>query len=236
MSEIQNVIALTKLHIKQHYKESEWLYTDLESLDYYKSFVQKHRGSANSKPKAPIAPPPIIKKAPRPKPAPIKEVQKKSMEPENKPANPKNIERQMPKPVAQVEFSDFRKILNEYYPSQKILENQPDDTKAKEIAHRFEKANIPPEIIIIDTGYSPSEKLFLENVARALEARFSRAAVLATDEWDKNLSLRLVVGTQDAVNGISQPKVVMKPVDHYLQNPKEKAKLWQDLKSTLQSS
>lgn len=236
MSELQNVIALTKLHISQHYKEDAWVFTDPETLEDYKAFAQKNRGGQPQRAKPPIKPTAAIKKTTRPKPAPVKPASKKTTASEKPIVQPAKIERELPKQAAEVEFSDFRKILEANFPTQKIIDQLPDDTKAKEVARRWEKAKIPPEIVILDSGLNPSEKLFLDNVARALEARFYPAAVLAPDQLDKTLKLRLLVGTADKLTGIEQPTVVMQPVDHYLQQPQEKAKLWQELKSTLQSS
>lgn len=236
MSELQNVIALTKLHISQHYKDTEWVFTDPETLDFYKSFAQKNRSSPSSQPKPLNKPTLVAKTMPKPKPAPMKAPPKKPAIAESPQAQPAKIERELPKPAAEVEFSDFKKILHEYFPKQTILDKIPGDAKAKEIAHRWEKAKVPPEIVILDTGFSPSEKLFLENVARALEARFYPAAVLKPEEWDKSSQLRLVVGTEESLKGIEHPRVVMRSVDHYLEQPQEKAALWLDLKSTLQSS
>lgn len=235
MSELQNVIALTKLHISQHYKEDAWVFTDPETLEDYKAFAHKNRGNQSQKP-TPIKPVATIKKTIRPKPAPVKTVSKKPVVSEPSSVKPTKIERELPKQAIEVEFSDFRKILETNFPSQKIIDQLPDDTKAKETASRWEKATVPPEIVILDSGLSPSGRLFLENIARALEARFYPTAVLTPDQWDQTLKVRLVVGTAEKVTDIDHPTVVMQPVDHYLQQPQEKAKLWLDLKNTLQSS
>lgn len=235
MSELNNLVALTKLHISQHYDEKAWVFTDPETFSYYRSFAQAskepQRQQKLDKPQ-PVQP---RKPLPAPKPAAPKPVAKKSASPTLvKP--PESIERVAPKPADEVDFSDLFKIMKTHFPGQKVLEGQPDDKRAKEIAHKWKHPTVPPEIWILDSSRTPVEKLLLENIARAIECYFYPAAVLAAPEIDNEQTPRLVLGTKDLLKEVKTPSIEMEPISSYLESPQEKGRLWKELKSTLQSS
>lgn len=223
MPELQHIIALTKLHISQEYDAKNWVTTDSETYEYYKTFASKKRTTPIIKP--PVSPIPV---APRPKPIAPKPSPQKKLPPKSTP-----IERETLPSAPKTEFADFKKIISMHFPNEKILNFVPDDTLAKEIASKWKKQAIPPEVVILNTTTSPQEKLFLENVARAIEIHFFPAAVLSPEEFKPNDALKLVIGNETQP---SFPSLKIEPVANYLKNPQQKAKLWQDLKSTLQSS
>lgn len=236
MSELKNLIALTKLHINQNYAEKDWVYTDKETLVYYKSFAQSNRGAQAKPPVNLHRPAPPKKTAPLLKRAPPKPVAQKSKPPSVQQAPTVAIERESPKPVDDLDFSDFIELFSAHFPKHKILDGQPDDTRAKEISQKWKHPATPPEVLILDSSGSPSERLFLDNIARAVEARYYPTAVVPSADLSSCENPRLVIGTQALLGKVEAPHVVMEPVPHYLENPREKAKLWKMLKDTLQSS
>jgi len=227
MSELQHIIALTKLHISQEYDPKSWIATDTETYEYYKDFASKGKRAPVSKPQiaqTQTTPRPV---AVKPKPAPQK---KQPSEPKSKSIP---IERETLPSAPKTEFADLKKIISEHFPNQKILDFVPDDTRAKEIAAKWKKQAIAPEVIILHSTATSQERLFLENVARAIEIRFCPAVVMTPEEFSPNEKVKLVIGSKTEHAGAT---LEIGPVDSYLKNPQQKAKLWQDLKNTLQSS
>ena len=236
MSELNNLIALTKLHISQNYEEKAWVLTDPDTYTYYRAFAQKGLKAQpqQSALKTQAAHP--RKTPPAPRPAPQRPSVKKTPPPPTSSERPKSIERVSPKPADDVDFSDLIKILHTHFPGQKILDSQPDDTRAQEIAQKWKHPAIPPEVWILDSSRAPAEKLFLENIARAIETYFYPAAVLSLSEVNKEIIPRLILGTKELLNNVQSPSIQMESIPFYLESPHEKGRLWKHLKSTLQSS
>ncbi len=237
MSELHNVLSLAKLHITQHYDNSEWIFTDQETFKYFQASAKKnkHFPSTHLPAQAPKASP--QKKKPVNRTSPTK--QNTSLEEKKIPSSPIDplpIQREKLKPANPIEFSDFRKILQKHFPAFKLLDSQPDDTKAKEKALLWQKENARPQIVIIHEEASPSEQLFLQNLARAIDTVFFPTTLAPFNELDKNNSYRLLIGSASHIKDCNCSYFAIDPVDHYLQNPLSKAKLWQNLKNTLLSS
>lgn len=230
MSEFNHLIALTKLHISQHYGEKSWIYTDPDTLANYREFAQRSKKAA----------PKQLPEKPRPLPRIAEPVRKQPIIKKTEPPAlelPKEVEQRItPKPVNEVDFSDLIKIVKTHFPAQKILDSQPDDARAKETAQKWKHPAIPPEVWILDSSRAPEERLFLENIAQAIDLYFYPAAVLPISKMDEEPAPRLILGTKDLLNGIKAPSIAMESISFYLETPKEKSRLWKDLKNTLQSS
>lgn len=120
----------------------------------------------------------IEKKAPQPNSS----ISKISFEPLNRTA------------TSGVDFSDFKKILTEHFPLQKITDLPPEDSLLSEAS-----------IVLLASSAQTQERQFLENVADALK-RYSMTASLliaeAVDQsngWDKvcfSSKLKLLICTQ----------------------------------------
>jgi hypothetical protein len=241
MSELQHVIALTRLHISQHYANDERFCTDPDSYQFFADYAKKSQSAARPSPSSSPPPSPQTKPIPRPKPTPPKSPVKTEMETnkgktEAAAIRTNAIKREPQSAPQTMVFEDFRKILQECFPAIKILDSQPDDAGAKELSQAWQKQNTPPEIVIIDSSSTPLERRFLDNIARALDAFFYPTAVLTPQELTADLTVRLAVGVQDSLNNHPYPFLAMKSIEHYLQQPVLKAELWQELKNTLQSS
>lgn len=237
MSELHHMLALTKLHIAQHYEGSEKIFTDPETFKYFQACPQKKEGPLPTKlpTRLPATSPqktkPISKTAPSLQKSGIKE-----QKPTDSSSNPVPIQREKLKPSSPPEFSDIREILQKYFPSLELHNSPPDDTKAQEKALLWQRKNDTPEIVLLHETLSPSEHLFLQNLARAIETVFSPATLIPHDQLDRNSSYRLVISSNASLSECQHPHLEIGPIDRFLQNPLSKAQLWLDIKNMLLSS
>ncbi len=264
--------ALIQCYLLQEYKKEEWIFAEFDTFHQFKQQAQQqqpqlavaapqaalpsariqnseyrmqNRESPETHPiQSPKKPPEIAsKQEPKPEPLP-------PAEPPIAPPPPKKIAAKpeffVPEPLPQApagDLTDIRKIVEEKFPHQRIVEEPPAAPQPK-IA----------EVLILSIDESAEEREFLEKIAKAIRERFCSASVVhaaAIEQrsgWDAILStphVRLILSTNKILGALPHlmqyqrvlskgskhylgkvPLCIMAEISHYLQDKGEKAALW----------
>jgi hypothetical protein len=159
-----------------------------------------------------------------------------------------------PFPPATIEpLDDMKTIFIECFPNYSVLDHPPHDDEAKNVLNRWKQELTDPEIIILSFEESPQQKLFLQNIAKAIQTRFGPTATLnakkieVDNQWSTFLNsknLRLVIACDYALysfNGLmahyreasgscrylnEKPLLLISDLSLYMKESKLKPSLW----------
>ncbi len=211
VKELQEILSLTRTHLQQEYKPGTLL--ECSSLKTFK-------------PKAPIV-----------KPPPPKKIEMR-------------VEPTTTKPVEKSNFASIRQMLEKAAPNTKIVDSVPCDAKAKE------QKIFVPDVPIITFQNHPEGIAFLKKIAQAITSLGRSTSIITVPTHDKlkkilnshDVKLILIDReplTHDAIlaplyrhddqhhylNHI--PIYPMPPIKQLMQNPQEKARLWNEMQTRL---
>ncbi|MFQ5728817.1 MAG: hypothetical protein ACE5GN_00460 [Waddliaceae bacterium] len=237
--DLKDLAALTELHLLQEYSRHDRIMTSRESYEYFKQYALRKRASPQPPPQ-PIALKPPQKKPSPPKPLPQKETTKKP-EPSKEPSKPSlSFELTPPGSPPTTDFSDIRQVLSKKFPSQKILDDLPDDTAAKQIRRQWADNKKNPEIILLYSNEPAQQRSFLSNLAKAIDVCVGSSSVVSANDPNlenllKSPKLRLILCSGAHLNAIDSGKtatLALSDLNDYLKNPQLKAELWKKLKKS----
>ena len=168
---------------------------------------------------------------------------------------------ELPPAIKSVDFSDLRKIFVEKLPHIRLIDQIPDDLKAKSVANAWTRERMKPQVMILAFDEAPKHLAFLANIAKALEACGSSAEVVNAvkiergNEWKellKSQELKLVIasspgfyhlpelqkqyrqGTRQEVHYLGDRLLMlMSDIGFYFKEPALKSSLWAALKQLL---
>lgn len=164
--------------------------------------------------------------------------------------------------VTPIDFSDIRQVITERFPSQKIIDQIPNDEDVRKKEGTWQKGMAVPEVLILSFTEIPKEITFLQNIAKAIQDRLSAtaqimaAAKLEQEEcWSAILSsktLRLIIACDHglpSIPGLMQyyreaprhakyyagkvPLCLMSDISLYLNEPQLKPALWKTIQEML---
>jgi hypothetical protein len=169
--------------------------------------------------------------------------------------NQKHFVRENIPPAQEIDFSDLRSFIHEKFPSVKLEDRIPDDSKAKAIAQNWKAP--AAEILILSFSDFPRENALLSNLEIAIKQTLASAKVISANKielekgWERLLkaeNLRLVIANN---NGLQALPELMKyyredaagrhtlgnaslhllpDLSLYMQQPMLKATLWKTLR------
>lgn len=209
-----DLAALTQLYLLQNHSLEERLVVNQATYEWFLAYAKKNQWPPARKREA--SPDPVSES-----PASLSQTQKEHATiPAPPPAAPRPEDTvalhppSSPPPVDQ--FSDFRRIFSEKFPSQQVLESPPSEGKV--------------EVGILSAQPSQQERLFLNHLATAITVCYCPASVISKDKASLPCELRLVIGSEssidDRIAGKNIPFVRMLHPSQYLKNPLLKAELW----------
>ena len=249
------VIALTELYLIQEYGWNGSIQVDRDSLSLFnfpklspkqKNPVQLQKANPPSsvaqvpltdipiqkKPEPPVQQPPPLalpkstsaKPAPSPSPEPLKgEIRGKTIVLEPMPA------------ASPPKFDQMQKIVGQLFP-QLVFSAPP------LFQRKTSGLSSSVEVLFVQFDESASQQLFIRNIVKAISQCLAPAAVLAAAQVTDSLSehrLRLLIADPAKVASypllttfLEKEKIPLFPIEHlgeYMQNPKKKAELWQQL-------
>jgi hypothetical protein len=245
--EYRELINLTKNYLLQENETQnsnpQWIVSELEIYNYFKNYALKNKHSGKPpqvklpeallKPKdrAPLQPPPVTdalqylgkpvnpKESHKPLELPVNSLSKTLNLPQREIETAKNSVFQLEplKAATKADLNDVRKIVQELFPRQLILD---------EIAEK------EPQIVIISDNNEKYIQAFLTNFARAIDILIAPASVMSSTRFLKTklTGLKLVIQTADNEYVREGPHKLMHVLDvvQYLREPKLKAKLWEN--------
>ena len=109
-------------------------------------------------------------------------------------------------------LEDIKVLYKERFPSQAILDHPPADEEAKAALGVWKQQSEEPEIAILSFGEPPPQRLFLQNLAKALRIRAGSSAILDArqieekNQWQAHLGskcLRLVIACDYAIYSLN---------------------------------
>ncbi len=233
-STVKELASLTKLYLLQEYTTDAWVAADKDTYHYFKEFAGRNKASATPLPK-PLPPVPTPKPFPQttpraslPKPSIVQLEKKPLPEPDSIP------ELQPLTQTSERDLSDWRKIVSNKFPQQKIIDTIPDDAEAKALAFRWQETPAGPQAVLLYSDEPPQQQTFLKSVAQAIESRFCTAQVQSITQFNPSLTYRLVLGQKTVLNTLNLPTstqtIPLEPIDDYLKQPPLKAALWKQIK------
>ncbi len=155
-------------------KEESILLASPEDAAYFRSQKLQAAPPEPLNPKPSLPPPLIIEKAKTTeKPSPLKEPPQPTIVPLPPAKNPN------------IGLSHIRAVLKKTSPDLKILEQIPDDAKAKQIAERWKTKNQSASISLLSYGEPPEHKKLLQEIAATLEASFGDARLIEAEPLEK---------------------------------------------------
>ena len=169
--------------------------------------------------------------------------------------------REPPQPAPQESFDDLRKIWNKITAGAPVFEEIPNDEIAKKIANRWKTKNAAAEISILAYQEPPSQRILLEQIAKAIHTILGPARIVQAEpiekekQWEAFLSvphLKLTIAcdyTLWQLRGLMHhyreapsqgtrhlgavPVFLLPDLSLYLKDPLLKRSLWKALCQTL---
>jgi len=243
--EYQDLLSLTKKYLVQEFKSDSWLVTSPENYAYFKKLAQKSKGQQASQKElpqpigktiqapvlqttsAPLLPTPIKKpdlsiqpqiKTEPPTPV-IEPIAVKTPPPEA--YRSKAFELEPMKGADPIDLNDIRQIVETHF-------------------HDFPYLNpLQHEeavVCILAPDLIPEHLAFLQNVAKAITQL--KAPTIVIPESKKHLipaSIRLCLSNYEELANRAVVCLKMENIHVYLRDPKQKAVLWQQIRSTIAS-
>lgn len=262
------LLAFTKRYLQQEYAHESWVTSDKETFNCFKQYALNQKKEVAKTPvPVPPAPKPAIVAPAKPLPPVAKKVLPQSL-PQTKPVEKKtasqtasgyNLESLPPTQIQ--DLNDWRKIINERFPNLELLDGPPKDDIAKQINSAWQQPKVIPSVIILSFQEAGKEQVFLHNIAKAIQARYTSAAVMSVQEieyefgWDFTLqskNLQLIIANTHGLNGVPAlmqhyrevqkhakfylskvPLYLLSDISLYLKEPHLKPALWQEIKGLL---
>ena len=235
MSELIELISLTKQHLLSEYSQKEWKFCDEETYRFFKARAKT--AATSPVPKKVIEPIVVKEKAP---PLPVKE-----------PVQEVVIVEEV-KPIVKTEYNDFdeiKRVLQIRFPSFALLSTPPDDSESKKITEIKPAAT---QVVILN--YDKQTPPFLKNLAFAIEQELATCQILSAPRlesekgWDNLLrqtGLKLILTTDYGLFSMpggmqtfreipkqaksflgNIPLLLLTDLSLYLNEPKLKPTLW----------
>lgn len=161
--------SLTQLYLFQEFKVSDWIFSEPESYAFFKRMASVQKKQLPSK-----APPPsekiIVQET---APAPLKDPPPQKMEAAIKELPERSIRLEPMEGARLVDFSDLKAIIGERYPGLKIMEDIPDDAKAKQ---KPKVQNL--QVAVIYLSCQPLHQAFLANLTQAIDICLAPATLV----------------------------------------------------------
>lgn len=274
------LLALTQLYLLQEYPNKGSIPVGLDTYNYFKQLALQQKSQNQKAPT--IAPMPMPTKPPSPLPPAPQKTQVPSVpqntatvppvpEPQIKPATQEKTvasksENFVLEPISVVtptELNDVRQAVTERFPAQKIVDTIPSNDETKKNESGWHKEMGVPEVVILSFTEVPSQVIFLQNIAKAIQDRLSTTAQVMSagqleqeGSWEALLNakgIRLIIASDHALPTVPRlmqyyrelpkhakyfvgkvPLCLMSDISLYQSEPQLKAPLWKMIQSMLQ--
>lgn len=176
-------------------------------------------------------PTPSIPPEPTKNPAPSSPSNKSTPEPQPTTASEKpftSIELHPLSSPPTTDFSSIRKTLMEKFPAQRILDEIPDDVEAKKISQQWKKQSTTPAVAILSSDEHPKHRVFLNNLAKAIEVCYCPASVISAEDLQTSKGLHLLI-TSKKIENMEIETLQIASIEEYLRDPLLKAELWEEI-------
>lgn len=245
----RSLVSLTALHLLREVEPDRWVLTNPETHSFYRQY-------AASKPRPKPAPRPM---QPMPPPASVTEPPKPIIP--MKPPPPR--QQPPPTSIPADDLHDVRATITKVCPHLSTLDTVPDDAKARQMNTTDRKPNKKKtEVLVLATTQGPiAHQDFLQKVTTAIDERLRSAKMITIADLNRPKAIerllsashiRLILTTTTALRTHEElyrhyqesvqegrgfigkiPVLRVDPIHDYLQNPKRKAALWQQLQALL---
>lgn len=261
-SDLRELLALTKLHLKQEYEHDANIPTDPETHAFFKNYakVQKKQISYD----APVAKEikQTVNLAPPAYEMPIANPQKKEPIVEKKRPPPPTvdslkIQTEKIAPNHHQDLSDIQKIMNEQFSHVTIHNAPPEDSQAKSFANKWKSQPEYPDVLIINFKETSEELTFLANMAKGIQQKLAPADLMPVDKWDAESEkifesgrVKLILTSESVIKLLQNmiriegeerylrdiPLLTLNELSSYSRDPQLKMALWKNIQRVLQLS
>lgn len=236
------LVGLLKLYLFQEYSDCMQNSTTKPTAQRQQENKQKAPVQAVKTQEAP----PSIPKPIEEKRQPVKKPPEQKPQPAKKPSEEKIVRSTSPTThVLEHDIGDFRKILSERFPTQKIHDAIP----TEELANQKQKNATTTSVIVLSIGCNQEEQLMLSNLAKGIESHlaYTTKHIHIPEQSDKELflskELRLVITTESSLSAVPEASSIDRSKIHllpdltcYFKEPQLKSKLWSELKAKLNAA
>lgn len=258
--------------IQQEYASSPFVLSTKNTQNSLSSWEHSNNSCPPKKNKQKLSPPPSLSDRPFP---PQKEKTPSSsplIKPklvstpsskENSPPSPSKEETNTKEPLLKLNpikepkvsfFDHLIPEMKKLFPRRKLLTPPPDDTQAKNISNQWMQTNTAADILVLSYHYSPKEKEFVNNIAKAIDKYIAPTKVLFAQEvenlkqWEvflQSKKLKFILSEEKVFHKFplmmkfytkepkgdchflnNVPLLTIEPPSQYLSNPKLKSTLW----------
>lgn len=239
VNDTQQLISDLKSHIIQEYAQDPWLLVNRDSYLFYRNYAlsqnKPSQPTSTSTPtlsnniplKKELVKPqempadPILSQETKPKEIPQAVTPKESAIPPSTKSLPvekvpvtKTIEMEQLKPVANNDFSDIKKIIQEKFPEQVLLAKAPDDSLAKTIKNAWQTVKVETNFYLVISDVKPHQKKLLQNIVFAIETILGQC---------------VEVVQKRTMGQISGKGLELPDLELFLNAPAQKAALWKEI-------